>query len=79
MHITKNLIWEFNVIILAAALPPEWEDMKGDLVKSFCLAVGSAEYNDVEAKMKKTGLNANIISVCCFCHMSRVYFTQLYV
>lgn len=85
MHITKNLMWVFNIIILAAALPSEWEDMKGDLVKTFRLPVGSSEYNDVEAKTNKTGLNANIISVCCFwksstlCHISHMYFTELHV
>lgn len=66
MHRTKNLIWVFNIIILAAALPSEWEDMKGDLVKTFLLPVGSTEYNNVVTKTTKTGLNANIISVCCF-------------
>lgn len=81
MCITKNLIWLFNIIILAAALPPEWEDMKDDQVKIVRLLVGSTEYNDVEAKTKMTGLNANIISVCCswktetLHHMSHVHFT----
>lgn len=73
MHITKKLIWVFNIIILAAALPAEWEDMKGDLVKTVRLPVGSTEYNDVETKTKKTGLNANIISVCCFWKHSITY------
>lgn len=85
MHLTKNLIWVFNIIILAAALPSEWEDMKGDLVKTFRLPVDSSEYNDVETKTKKAGLNANIISVCRFWksstlyHISHMYLTELYV
>lgn len=73
MHRTKNLIWVFNIIILAAALPSEWEDMKGDLVKTFLLPVGSTEYNNVVTETMKTGLNANIISVRCFWKHSITY------
>ncbi|XP_045890991.1 protein mono-ADP-ribosyltransferase PARP14-like [Micropterus dolomieu] len=46
-----------------AALPPHWDDMKGDLLKLFPLTTGSQEYNDVETEVKKTGLAANIISI----------------
>lgn len=44
-------------------VPPEWEDMQGNLVKTVKLPVGSPEFIDVEAKTNKTGLHANIISV----------------
>ncbi|XP_038559136.1 protein mono-ADP-ribosyltransferase PARP14-like [Micropterus salmoides] len=46
-----------------AALPPHWDDMKGDLLKLFPLTTGSQEYNDVETEVKKIGLAANIISI----------------
>lgn len=47
----------------AAAVPPEWEDMQGQLDKRFPLPAGSPEYTDVENKTKIAGLQANIISV----------------
>lgn len=47
----------------AAAVPPEWEDMQGNLVKMVKLPVSSQEFIDVEAKTNKTGLQAKIISV----------------
>lgn len=47
----------------AAAVPSEWEDMQGHMVRRFQLPVGSFEYIDVENQTKKTGLQANIISV----------------
>lgn len=47
----------------AADVPPEWEDMQGNLVKTVNLPVGSPEFMDVEGKTKNTGLQANIISV----------------
>ncbi|XP_070760235.1 protein mono-ADP-ribosyltransferase PARP14-like isoform X2 [Enoplosus armatus] len=46
-----------------AALPPHWDDLKGDLLKLFPLASGSKEYTDVETEVQKTGLSANIISI----------------
>lgn len=48
----------------AAAQPAHWDDMKGDLMKLFPLTVGSKEYNDVKQELLKTGLPANILSVC---------------
>ncbi|TDH12644.1 hypothetical protein EPR50_G00049200 [Perca flavescens] len=46
-----------------AALPSNWDDMKGDLLKRVPLTPGSKEYNDVETELTKTGLAANIISI----------------
>ncbi|XP_075881704.1 protein mono-ADP-ribosyltransferase PARP14-like isoform X2 [Nelusetta ayraudi] len=48
---------------MKAAVPPEWENMQGNLVKTVKLPVGSPEFIDVEAKTNKTGLQANIISI----------------
>ena len=47
-----------------AALPSNWNDMKSDLLKQVPLTPGSKEYNDVETELTKTGLAANILSVC---------------
>lgn len=38
--------------------------MKGDILKRILLVVGSKEYNDVETELKKTGLAANVLTVC---------------
>lgn len=46
-----------------AALPPNWDDMKGDRLKLFPLAAGSKEYNDVEKELRRTNLRVNIIQV----------------
>uniref|UniRef100_A0A3Q3WW47 Poly [ADP-ribose] polymerase n=1 Tax=Mola mola TaxID=94237 RepID=A0A3Q3WW47_MOLML len=46
-----------------AALPSNWADMKGELLKLVALAPGSEEYKDVENKMKATGLAAKIITI----------------
>ncbi|KAM9360379.1 protein mono-ADP-ribosyltransferase PARP14-like [Symphorus nematophorus] len=46
-----------------ASLPPNWEDMKGDLIKRCNLIAGSNEYSDVTKEVTKTGLAANIISI----------------
>lgn len=46
------------------ALPSNWDDMKGALLKRVPLTPGSKEYNDVVTELTKTGLAANIISVC---------------
>ncbi|XP_040897571.1 protein mono-ADP-ribosyltransferase PARP14-like isoform X2 [Toxotes jaculatrix] len=46
-----------------AALPVHWDDMKGDLMKTFPLAPGQKEYSEVEKELTKTGLTANIISI----------------
>lgn len=52
------------IILFAAALPSNWTDMNGGLLKVFPLTAGSQEYNDVERELNQTGLAANIISVC---------------
>ncbi|XP_073321468.1 protein mono-ADP-ribosyltransferase PARP14-like isoform X2 [Pagrus major] len=46
-----------------AALPSNWDDMKGDRLKLFPLTVGSSEYNDVEKELRRTGLRVNIIKI----------------
>ncbi|XP_074495688.1 protein mono-ADP-ribosyltransferase PARP14-like [Sebastes fasciatus] len=46
-----------------SALPPHWDDLKGDLLKLFPLKVGSKEYKEVEAELTKTGLPAKIINI----------------
>ncbi|XP_031164633.1 protein mono-ADP-ribosyltransferase PARP14-like isoform X3 [Sander lucioperca] len=45
------------------ALPSNWDDMKGALLKRVPLTPGSKEYNDVVTELTKTGLAANIISI----------------
>lgn len=45
------------------AVPGHWDDMKGDLVKLFPLALGSKEYAGVEKEFRKTGLTSTIVSV----------------
>ncbi|XP_069576160.1 protein mono-ADP-ribosyltransferase PARP14-like [Brachyistius frenatus] len=46
-----------------AALPSNWVDMKGDIVKLFPVTAGSQEYNDVQTEVTNTGLVANIIMI----------------
>lgn len=64
IQVIKTVLYLILFAGTDAALPPHWDDMKGDLLKLFPLTTGSQEYNDVETEVKKTGLAANIISVC---------------
>lgn len=59
---------ELKALLLVApdtALPPHWDDMKGNLLEQVPLTAGSKEYNEVLAEVSKHGLTLNIIQVCC--------------
>lgn len=50
--------------------------MNGGLLKVFPVTAGSQEYNDVEGETNKTGLAANIISVCSISDRHRQAFSS---